>query len=129
MGYGGGRADMGKAVGRSGDGGVDGTIKEDALGLDVVYMQAKRYADGSSVGRPDVQAFAGSLDGVRATKGIFITTSQFTSTAREFADRIAKRIILIDGSELARLMVRHNVGVRVRITYELKGVDEDYFSD
>lgn len=129
MGYGGGRAEMGKAIGRSGDGGIDGIIKEDALGLDVVYMQAKRYAADNSVGRPEVQGFAGSLDGVRATKGIFITTSSFTSAAREFAERISKRIILIDGSELARLMVRHNVGVRVRATYEIKKVDEDYFSE
>lgn len=129
MGYGGGRAEMGKAVGRAGDSGIDGTIKEDALGLDVVYMQAKRYAPENSIGRPEVQGFAGSLDGVRATKGIFITTSSFTANAREFADKISKRIILIDGAELARLMVSHNVGVRVRSTYEIKKVDEDYFSD
>jgi restriction system protein len=129
MGYGGGRAEMGKAIGKSGDGGIDGIIKEDALGLDVVYVQAKRYAADNSVGRPEVQSFAGSLDGVRATKGIFITTSSFTSNAREFTDKIAKRIILIDGPELARFMVRHNIGVRLRALYEIKKVDEDYFSE
>jgi restriction system protein len=129
MGYGGGRSEMGKAVGRGGDGGIDGIIKEDALGLDVVYMQAKRYAPDHSVSRPDVQSFAGSLDGVRATKGIFISTSSFTAGAREFVDKISKRIILIDGAELARLMVLHNVGVRIRSTYDIKKVDEDYFAE
>lgn len=129
MGYGGGRAEMGKAVGRPGDGGIDGTIREDALGLDVVYMQAKRYGQGSAVGRPELQNFAGSLDGVRATKGIFISTSTFTASAREFVDRIAKRIILIDGPELARLMVEYKVGVRVRALYEIKKIDEDYFTE
>jgi len=129
MGYGGGRADMGRAVGKSGDGGIDGIIKEDALGLDIVYMQAKRYAADHSIGRQDVQSFAGSLDGVRATKGIFVTTSSFTKGAVEFAERIAKRIILMDGSGLAKLMVQHGVGVRVRATYEIKRVDEDYFSE
>lgn len=129
MGYGGGRGEMGKAVGRSGDEGLDGIIREDALGLDVVYMQAKRYAHGSAVGRPEIQNFAGSLDGVRATKGIFISTSTFTSGAKEFVDRIAKRIILIDGPELARLMVEHKVGVRVRAVYDIKKIDEDYFTE
>lgn len=129
MGYGGGRAEMGKAVGRSGDGGIDGIIKEDALGLDVVYMQAKRYAADIAIGRPDIQSFAGSLDGVRATKGIFITTSSFTGSAKEFVDKINKRIVLIDGAELARLLIRHNVGVRIRESYEIKRVDEDYFTE
>lgn len=129
MGYGGGRSEMGRAVGRAGDGGIDGIIKEDALGLDIVYMQAKRYAPEHPVSRPDVQSFAGSLDGVRATKGIFISTSSFTSGAREFVEKISKRIILIDGAELARFMVGHNVGVRVRSTYDIKKIDEDYFSE
>jgi restriction system protein len=129
MGYGGGRSEMGKAVGKSGDGGIDGIVKEDALGLDVVYMQAKRYARENSVGRQEVQSFAGSLDGHRATKGIFFTTSSFTRGATEFSEKISKRIILIDGLELARLMVRHNVGVRTRTTYEIKKVDEDYFAE
>jgi restriction system protein len=129
MGYGGGRAEMGQAIGRAGDGGIDGIIKEDALGLDIVYVQAKRYAAQNSVGRSEVQSFAGSLDGVGATKGIFVTTSSFSQGAREFVERIAKRIVLVDGAELARLMVEHKVGVRTRTTYELKKVDEDYFTE
>jgi restriction system protein len=129
MGYGGGRAEMGQAIGRAGDGGIDGIIKEDALGLDIVYVQAKRYAAQNSVGRGEVQSFAGSLDGVGATKGIFVTTSTFRQGAREYVERIAKRIVLVDGAELARLMVEHKVGVRTRTTYELKKVDEDYFTE
>jgi restriction system protein len=129
MGYGGGRAEMGQAIGRSGDGGIDGMIKEDALGLDIVYVQAKRYAEGNAVGRSEVQSFAGSLDGVGATKGIFFATSTFSQGARDYVGRIAKRIVLIDGVELGRHMVRHNVGVRTRTTYEVKKVDEDYFTE
>lgn len=129
MGYGGGREEMGRAIGRPGDGGIDGIIKEDPLGLDIVYMQAKRYGNGNTVGRREVQEFAGSLDGVRATKGIFVTTSSFSTGAREYASMIAKRIILIDGPELAHLMIRHDVGVRTRTVYEIKKVDEDYFSE
>jgi restriction system protein len=129
MGYGGGRAEMGQAIGRSGDGGIDGMIKEDALGLDIVYVQAKRYADGNAVGRSEVQSFAGSLDGVGATKGIFFGTSTFSQGARDYVGRISKRIVLIDGAELARLMTQHNVGVRTRTTYEVKKIDEDYFVD
>jgi restriction system protein len=130
MGYGGGRTEMGRAIGRSGDGGIDGMIKEDALGLDIVYVQAKRYADGNTVGRSEVQSFAGSLDGVGATKkGIFFGTSTFSQGARDYVGRISKRIVLIDGAELARLMVQHNVGVRTRTTYEVKKVDEDYFTE
>ncbi|MBV9859623.1 MAG: restriction endonuclease [Alphaproteobacteria bacterium] len=118
LGYGGGDRDMGKAVGRAGDGGIDGVIKEDALGLDLIYVQAKRYAAGHAVGRPEVQAFAGSLDGVGATKGILITTASFSTGAREFAARISKRLILVDGVELARLMVEREVGVRTQVTYQ-----------
>jgi restriction system protein len=129
MGYGGGRAEMGQAIGRSGDGGIDGMIKEDALGLDIVYVQAKRYAEGNGVGRSEVQSFAGSLDGVGATKSIFFGTSTFSQGARDYVGRISKRIVLIDGAELAQLMVRHNVGVRTRTTYEVKKIDEDYFSE
>ena len=129
MGYGGGRAEMGLAIGRSGDGGIDGMIKEDALGLDIVYVQAKRYAEGNTVGRSEVQSFAGSLDGVGATKGIFFGTSTFSQGARDYVGRISKRLVLIDGAELARLMVQHNVGVRTRTTYEVKKVDEDYFTE
>jgi restriction system protein len=129
MGYGGGRAEMGQAIGRAGDGGIDGMIKEDALGLDIVYVQAKRYADGNTVGRSEVQSFAGSLDGVGATKGIFFTTSAFSQGARDYVGRISKRIVLIDGAELSALMVRNSVGVRTRIVYEIKKVDEDYFTE
>jgi restriction system protein len=129
LGYGGGQPAMGQAIGRSGDGGIDGIIKEDALGLDVVYIQAKRYGQGNSVGRSDVQAFAGSLDGVGATKGIFITTGSFSTGAREYVARIAKRIILIDGPQFARLMVENEVGVRVLETFKIKKIDENYFTE
>jgi restriction system protein len=129
MGYGGGRAEMGQAIGRAGDGGIDGMIKEDALGLDIVYVQAKRYGDGNTVGRADVQSFAGSLDGVGATKGIFFTTSAFSQGARDYVGRISKRIVLIDGAELSALMVRNGVGARTRTVYEIKRIDEDYFSE
>ena len=125
MGYGGSRQDAGAAIGRSGDGGIDGIIKEDRLGLDVVCVQAKRWA--TSVGRPEVQAFAGSLEGHRARKGVFITTSTFTRDAREYVKAIEKRIVLIDGVELADLMIDHEVGVSNLATYTVKGVDEDYF--
>jgi restriction system protein len=120
---------MGQAIGRAGDGCIDGMIKEDTLGLDIVYVQAKRYADGNTVGRADVQSFAGSLDGVGATKGIFFTTSTFSQGARDYVGRISKRIVLIDGAELFALMVRNAVGVRTRTVYEIKRVDEDYFSE
>jgi restriction system protein len=129
MGYGGSRTEAGQAIGRSGDEGIDGIIKEDALGLEIVYVQAKRWQEGANVGRPDVQGFAGSLDGFGATKGIFVTTSDFAKTAREYVDRITKRIILINGDELARLMIEHNVGIRMTQSFELKRVDEDYFGE
>jgi restriction system protein len=128
MGYGGSLKDAGQAIGRSGDGGIDGIIKEDRLGLDVIHVQAKRW-DGRTVGRPDVQAFAGSLDGVRAKKGIFITTSSFSSDAEAYVDRIDKRIILIDGERLASLMYDFGVGVASTATYAVKRIDADYFGD
>jgi restriction system protein len=127
MGYGGGRAEMARALGRSGDGGVDGVVKEDELGLDVVYVQAKRYAPDHPVAVREVRDFVGSLEGHRASKGIFVTTSHFPSSAEEFVQRVSKRVILIDGPELARLMIKHNVGVRIKDTYEIKKIDEDYF--
>ena len=127
MGYGGGRADMARALGRSGDGGVDGLVKEDELGLDVVYVQAKRYAPGNGVPVGAVRDFVGSLDGLRASKGIFVTTSHFPVAAVDFVGKISKRVILVDGQELARLMIRHKVGVRIRDAYEIKKIDEDYF--
>jgi restriction system protein len=127
MGYGGSLKDAGEAVGRSGDGGIDGIIKEDRLGLDVVYIQAKRWT--GTVGRPDVQAFAGSLEGHRARKGVFITTSQFTKDANEYVNRIEKRIVLIDGEQLAQLMMDFGVGVADVGTYHVKKLDRDYFEE
>ena len=129
LGYGGGQPERGKAIGGPGDAGLDGVINEDALGLDRVYVQAKRYGAGNTVGRPEVQSFSGSLDGVSATKGILITTGSISPAAREYASRIAKRIILIDGTELARLMVKHEIGVRVTETYKIKKIDENYFTE
>jgi restriction system protein len=129
MGYGGGRLEMGRTLGRTGDGGVDGVIKEDELGLDVIYVQAKRFAQENSVPLREVRDFVGGLEGHRATKGVFVTTSYFPSTAYEFITRVTKRVVLIDGPELASLMIRHHVGVRMKATYELKKIDEDYFVD
>jgi restriction system protein len=128
MGYGGSLKDAAKAIGRSGDDGIDGTIKEDHLGLDTVYVQAKRWTD-KSVGRPDVQGFAGSLEGVRGRKGVFITTSSFSSEAKEYVSRIEKKIVLLDGAQLASLMIDFGIGVSSVNTYEVKRVDTDYFSE
>ena len=127
MGYGGTRRDAGQAVGRTGDGGIDGIIREDRLGLDNIYLQAKRW-DGS-VGRPKIQKFAGALQGQRAKKGVFITTSSFTGDAHDFVSRIDNKIVLIDGDLLAQLMIDHNVGVSTTALYEIKRVDSDYFSE
>ncbi|MFH1060274.1 MAG: restriction endonuclease [Pseudomonadota bacterium] len=128
MGYGGSRREAGATIGKSGDGGIDGIIKEDKLGLDVVYIQAKRW-DAGTVGRPDIQKFAGALQGQRAKKGVFITTSAFTKEAREFASFIDTRIVLIDGEQLAQLMIDHGVGVTTTTVYELKRLDSDYFAE
>jgi restriction system protein len=125
MGYGGSREDAGKAVGRSGDGGIDGIIKEDRLGLDTIYIQAKRW-DGS-VGRPEIQRFAGALQGNRARKGVFITTSTFTKEAEEFVMTIDTKIVLIKGTQLAKLMIDLNVGISTVTSYEIKKIDSDYF--
>jgi restriction system protein len=127
MGYGGSREEAGRVLGRSGDGGVDGIINEDRLGLDVVYIQAKRWVD--SVGRPEIQKFAGALQGHRAKKGVFITTSSFSRDAIEFAERIDTRIVLLDGHRLASLMYEHGIGVSPRATYHVKQVDTDYFTE
>ena len=127
MGYGGGDAEMGRVTGRSGDGGIDGTIREDALGLDEVYVQAKKYADGNTVGERDLRNFAGALDAAGTTKGVFVTTSRFTRAAVDYVAKSPKRIVLIDGEELARLMVKHGIGVRTRVRHEVKRIDEDYF--
>lgn len=127
MGYGGSHQDAAQAVGGRGDDGIDGIIKEDKLGLDFVYVQAKRWT--GPVGRPTVQAFAGSLEGQRARKGVLITTSTFTREALDYVTRIEKRIVLVDGSRLAGLMIDHGVGVNDVATYHVKRVDADYFGE
>ncbi len=127
MGYGGNRQDAGRALGKSGDGGIDGIINEDRLGLDVIYIQAKRW-DGT-VGRPEIQKFAGALQGQRAKKGVFITTSNFSKEALEYVSMIESKIILINGGRLASLMAEHNVGVSVVGQYEVKKIDSDYFDE
>lgn len=126
MGYGGTYADAASVVGRSGDGGIDGIIKEDRLGLESIYIQAKRW-NSSSVGRPDIQQFAGALQGQKARKGVFITTSTFTREARDYAELVQATIVLIDGQQLAELMLDYGVGVSVQDTIKLFKVDEDYF--
>lgn len=125
MGYGGSLKDAGRAIGKSGDEGIDGIIKEDRLGLDIIYVQAKRWE--SNVGRPEIQKFAGALQGQRAKKGIFITTSNFSRDAIDFASKIESKIILIDGEQLADYMIDFNVGVTTTSKYELKKIDLDYF--
>jgi restriction system protein len=127
MGYGGTRKDAGQVIGRSGDEGIDGLINEDRLGLDVIYIQAKRWQN--PVGRPEIQKFTGALEGFRARKGIFITSSSFTSDAQEYVERIDKKVILIDGDKLAQLMIEYNVGVSPVVSYEIKKVDLDYFME
>ena len=129
MGYGGGDFANGLMTKASGDGGIDGIIHEDALGLDAVYVQAKRYVPDNRVSRPDVQRFIGSLTGEGATKGVFVTTSDFSKEAHEYLTRVQHRVVLINGQRLARLMIQHGVGVRVRQTYKLQSIDEDYFAD
>lgn len=125
MGYGGSRQDAGRAIGRGGDGGIDGIIKEDRLGLDVIYIQAKRWE--GTVGRPEVQKFAGALQGQRASKGIFITTSNYSREALDYVNVIATKIVLIDGDRLTTLMVDHNVAITRTGVYEIKKIDADYF--
>jgi restriction system protein len=127
MGYGGSLKDAGEAVGQSGDGGVDGIIKEDKHALEANYLQAKRWEN--TVGRPVVQAFAGSLDGYRARKGVLITTSQFSPEAKDYVSRIEKKIVLIDGEELAKLMIDYGIGVATDAVYEIKRLDTDYFEE
>lgn len=125
MGYGGSRKEAGKAIGRSGDEGIDGIINEDRLGLDVIYIQAKRWQ--GPIGRPEIQKFAGALQGHRANKGIFITTSSFTRDAEDYVTKINSKIVLIDGEQLSQLMIDHNVGVTSVTSYETKKIDSDYF--
>jgi len=126
LGYGGGKPDLIHATSYTSDGGVDGIINEDALGLDTIYVQAKRYTE-QNVGRPEVQAFVGSLVGLNAHKGIFVTTSNFARSAMDYTARIEKRVILIDGKHLARLMVLYDIGVRTKGVYVVKEIDENQF--
>lgn len=127
MGYGGSLADAGKAIGKSGDEGIDGIIKEDKLGLDIIYIQAKRWE--GNVGRPEIQKFVGALAGQGAKKGIFITTSKFTPDALNYIPRNETKIVLIDGEKLTRLMIEYNLGVSTHNIYELKKIDIDYFEN
>lgn len=128
MGYGGSRADAGKAIGKTGDNGIDGIIKEDKLGLDVVYIQAKRW-ENNPVGRPEIMQFAGALQAQKANKGIFITTSRFTDDARSYVSQIGSKIVLIDGDQLTNLMIEHDVGVSTISMYPVKKIDTDYFDE
>lgn len=127
MGYGGSREEAGRAVGRSGDGGIDGIINEDRLGLDAIYLQAKRWE--GVVGRPEIMKFVGALAGQRATKGVFITTSWFTQEAKDYALNSQYKVVLIDGTRLADLMIEHDLGVSVAATYQLKRIDSDFFTE
>ena len=127
MGYGRSRAEAGRAIGRAGDEGIDGIISEDRLGLETIYIQAKRWS--GTVGRPDIQKFVGALHGKRARKGVFITTGSFSADATDYVERIDPRVVLIDGEQLAEYMIDYNLGVTVRAPYELKRVDSDYFAD
>lgn len=127
MGYGGSIKDAGEATRRTADAGVDGIIKEDRLGLDVIYLQAKRW--DNPVGRPEIQKFVGALHGQRARKGVFITTSRFSNDALEYAKQIDPKVVLIDGEQLVQLMIDHDVGVTPSATYEVKKIDLDFFSE
>jgi restriction system protein len=126
MGYGGWSKDSGEATQYTADGGIDGIINEDPLGLETIYLQAKRYTD-NTIGRPDIQAFVGALEMKRSRKGVFITTSRFSKDAVEYVSLIEKKVVLIDGKQLADLMIRHNLGVTVKETYQVKAIDTDYF--
>lgn len=129
MGYGGSVNDAGRAIGKTGDEGIDGIIKEDVLGLDMIYLQAKRWKVDSTVSRPEIQSFVGSLVGKKASKGIFITTAKFSKEARAYAESIDKRVILIDGQELTNLMFKYNVGVSTEEIYTIKKIDLDFFEE
>ncbi len=129
MGYGGSREEAGRAIGKSGDDGIDGVIDQDRLGLDRVYLQAKRYKADNAIGSSHIQGFSGSLGVHKANKGVFVTTSYFTAQAYDFAERHPLKMVLIDGKQLATLMIQHNVGVRMIDTLHVKKLDEDFFSD
>lgn len=129
MGFGSGKLSRSEVTSLSRDGGIDGIINEDALGLDAVYIQAKRYGPDNKVSRPDIQRFVGSLTGESATKGVFVTTSDFSREAREYIHRVQQRVVLINGDELAKLLIQHNVGVTTISNFALKSIDESFFSD
>ena len=129
MGYGGSITEAGRAIGKSGDEGIDGVIKEDKLGLDIIYIQAKRWAPDNVVGRPEIQKFVGALAGQGAKKGIFITTSRFTREALEYTPRNETKVVLVDGKKLAKLLIDNDIGVSHVINYEIKRIDNDYFGD
>lgn len=129
MGYGGSMKDAGRAIGKTGDEGIDGTIKEDKLGLDIIYIQAKRWQQGNVVGRPEIHKFVGALAGQGAKKGIFITTSSFTKDALEYNPKNETKIVLIDGEKLAQYMIDSNLGVTTQQIYEIKRLDNDYFGE
>jgi restriction system protein len=128
MGYGGRRRDLARRLGRTGDGGIDGLVSQDELGLDVIYVQAKRFKPGTVVPVSEVRDFTGSLDAHHATKGIFFTTSHFSPAAKEFCSHVSRRVVLVDGERLCELMIRHNVGVKVKESFQIKRVDADYFA-
>jgi len=125
MGYGGSVEDAGRAIGKSGDGGIDGIIKEDKLGLDFIYIQAKRWE--GPVGSPEIHKFVGALTGKQANRGVFITTSRFTGEAKGFITHLTTKVVLIDGDQLAQLMIENDIGVTKSDTYEIKKIDTDYF--
>jgi restriction system protein len=127
MGYGGSKENAGRTLGRAGDDGVDGVVDQDALGLDRLYVQAKRYQIGNNVGSGAIRDFFGSLDRHKAAKGLFVTTSAFSPAAKETAELLSKRIVLVDGEQLAKLMIRHDVGCRIIETLNIKSVDEEFF--
>jgi restriction system protein len=129
MGYGGSQRDAARAVGRSGDEGIDGIIDEDKLGLDTIYIQAKKWKEEITVSRPEIQKFVGALQGQRARKGIFITTTRFSAEAKNYASNIETKVVLIDGKRLTNLMIDYNVGVSQQTTYEIKRLDTDYFGE
>jgi restriction system protein len=129
MGYGGSVKDAGRALTKGGDEGIDGTIKEDKLGLDIIYIQAKKWNTGNTVGRPEIQKFVGALAGQGAKKGIFITTSSFSKEAREYIPRNETKIVLLDGEELTQLMIDHDLGVTTQRTYAVKRIDSDFFGE
>lgn len=129
MGYGYGIEDAGKVTRATGDGGIDGIIKEDQLGFNNIYIQAKKWSADHKVSRPEVQKFAGALQGEKASKGLFITTSEFTKDAQAFASMPNSQIVLVDGNQLTKLMIKYNLGVAVEQTFEVKRIDSDFFSE